>query len=115
MTDKEKLEGMLPYSGDSFEDIISHYLNLHGVDFTPSRLFELIKLLEIFLDTKIHCYELAVENAHEKAHYIKSYLEGKMWKDEESAKANVGSQIKNTESIIHFWHIATGERKDDGT
>jgi hypothetical protein len=38
-----------------------------------------------------------------------------MWKDEESTKANVDYQIKNAESIIYFWHLATGnEYKEDG-
>ena len=110
MTDKEKLEGMLPYSGGSFEGIVEQFIRLHFSEFPPSRLRNLAKTLEVFLDTKIHCYELAVDNAHEKACYIKSYLEGKMWKDEESAKANVGSQITNAKSIIHFWNVATGKR-----
>ena len=112
MTDKEKLECMLPYSGNSLEDIISQFINLHLNEFTPSRLSNLIKVLEKFLDAKIHCYELAVNNSHEKAQYIKSYLEGNMWKNEEAARANVGCQIKNAESIIHFWHVATGERSE---
>lgn len=112
MTDKEKLEGMLPYSGDSFESIVEQFIRLHLYEFTPSRLRNLMKTLEVFLDTKIHYYELATDNAHEKAHYIKTYLEGKMWKNEESAKANVGSQIANAESIIHFWQIATGIRSN---
>lgn len=116
MTDKEKLKQMLPYSLDSFEDIVSQYLRLFISDFSPSRLRNLIKTLDIFLDTKVHCYELAVGNSLEKASYLKSYLEGKMFKDEEIARENVGCQIRNAQSIIDFWHIATGERRtDDGT
>lgn len=110
MTDKEKLECMLPYSTNNFEDIVAQYLRLYITDFTPSRLRRFIKMLDIFLDTKIKSYEMAVDNSFEKASYLKSYLEGRMWKDEESAKANVGSQIKNAESIIDFWHIATGKK-----
>ncbi len=113
MTDKEKLEGMLPYSTDNLEDIVSHFLRLHISEFSPSRLRNFIKMLEIFLDTKIHCYEITVDNAYEKACYLKSYLEGRMWKDEESARANVGSQIKNAESIINFHYIAKGKREEN--
>ena len=113
MTDKEKLECMLPYSGDTLEDIISQYLRLHSNEFAPSRLRNFIKMLELFLDTKIHTYELAVGNSYEKACFLKSYLEGKMWKDEKTARENVGAQVKNAESIINFWHIATGERRAD--
>ena len=112
MTDKEKLESLLPYTDGSLEEIVSHFLRLHIGEFTPSRLRNFIKTLEIFLDTKISCYELAVENSYEKASWIKQYLEGKMWKDEEAARANVGAQIKNAESVIHFYVIATGKRKD---
>ena len=115
MTDKEKLEGMLPYSGDRFEDIVEQFLRLHISDFSPSRLRHLLKVLEIFLDTKINCYELALSNSYEKACYIKSYLEGGMWKNEELAKANVGSQITNAESIIDYCYIATGRRSENGT
>ena len=114
MTDKEKLEAMLPYSADGLEDIVAQYLRLYIVDFTPSRLHRFIKMLDIFLDTKIKTYEMSVDNSLEKATYIKSYLEGKMWKDEESAKANIGSQIKNAESIIYFWHMATGKKYTEG-
>lgn len=110
MTDKEKLEGMLPYSTDCFEEIVAQYLRLFINDFTPSRLHNFIKMIDIFLSTKINTYEMAVDNSFEKASYLKSYLEGKMWKDEESAKANIGSQIKNAESIIYLWHMATGKK-----
>ena len=112
MTDKEKLESMLMYSTDNFEDIVAQYLRLYIVDFTPSRLHNFIKMLDIFLDTKVKTYEMAVNNSLEKACYIKSYLEGKMWKNEEEARANIDSQIKNAESIIYFWHIATGKKED---
>lgn len=112
MTDKEKLESMLPYAVDSLEDIVAQYLRFYITDFTPSRLRRFIKMLDIFLDTKIKSYEMAVDNSIEKASYIKSYLEGKMWKDEESAKANIGPQIANAESMIYFWHLATGKRRE---
>jgi SNF2 family DNA or RNA helicase len=114
MTDKEKLECMLPYSTDSFEDIVAQYIRLYIADFTPSRLRRLVKCLDIFLDTKIKSYEMAVDNSLEKASYLKSYLEGKMWKDEEHAKANIGSQIANAESMIYFWHLATGKKYTEG-
>lgn len=113
MTDKEKLESLLPYSGDSLEDIVAQFLRLHISEFSPSRLRNFIKTLEIFLDTKIHCYELAVDNAYEKACYLKSYLEGRMWKDEKSARANVGFQIKNADSIINFHYIAKGKMEEN--
>ena len=112
MTDKEKLESMLPYSLDSFEAIVSQYLRLFIADFSPSRLHNLIKTLDIFLETKMRSYEMAVDNSLEKASYLKSYLEGKMWKDEHSARANVDSQVKNAESIIDFWHIANGKGRE---
>jgi hypothetical protein len=112
MTDKEKLESLLPYTNGNLEEIVSHFLRIYISEFSPSRLRNFIKTLEVFLDTKISCYELAVGNAYEKACYLKSYLEGKMWKDEETARANVGMQIKNAESIINFHYIATGKRKD---
>ena len=113
MTDKEKLESLLPYSGGSLEDIVSQYLRLHISEFAPSRLRNFIKMLEIFLDTKIRYYESAVDNAYEKACYLKSYLEGRMWKDEKSARANVGSQIENAESIINSHYIAKGKMEDN--
>ena len=49
MTDKEKLEAILPYSVDNLEDIVAQYLRLYIVDFTPSRLHNFIKMLDIFL------------------------------------------------------------------
>lgn len=110
MTDKERLKLMLTYSADSLEEIVGQFLIHYITEFSPSRLRNFEKILDKFLDAKIHNYELAIENSYEKACYLKSYLEGKMWKDEKSAKANVGSQIKNTESIIYFWHMAIGKK-----
>jgi hypothetical protein len=114
MTDKEKLEGLLPYSTDRLEDIVAQYLRLFIADFTPSRLRSFIKMLEIFLDTKISVYEMAVNNSFEKASYLKTYLEGKMWKDEESAKANVSSQVKNAESILYLCNMAIKNKNTEG-
>jgi hypothetical protein len=113
MTDKEKLEALLPYSTDNFEGIVSQYLRLFIADFTPSRLRNLIQTFDTFLDTKIHSYEIAVNNSWEKASYLKNYLEGKMFKDEKSACANIGCQINNANSIIDFCRIATGERSEN--
>lgn len=112
MTDKEKLQSMLPYSNDSFESIVEQFLRLHMSEFTPSRLRNLMKTVEVFIDTKIHCYEIAVNIAHEKAHYLKSYLEGKLWKSEKSARANVDAQITNAKSIIHSCQMAAGKRME---
>lgn len=115
MTDKERLKLMLSYSADSLEEIVAQFITHNITEFSPLRLLNFVKTLDKFLDTKLHSYELAVENSYEKACYLKSYLQGKMWKTEKAARANVGSQIKNTESIIHYWNLAIGNKQSEDT
>lgn len=103
MTDKEKLMGILGFMGNmmSFEEIVCTYLNYHDKDFSASRLKNLMDILNHkYLDEKIKALEETQFVANERATYIKTYLEGKMWKDEESAKANLQPQIENALAII---------------
>ena len=112
MTDKEKLADLLPYCNENLEDILTSYLRLNLPEFSPSRLLKMIQILQVFMLTKLHHYERAMDLAYEKATYLKAYLQGKMWKDEASAKANVGQQINNVEAIIRHYHIANDKRSD---
>lgn len=102
MTDKEKLEQILKHhNNSSIEDIFMCYLRCYPEDFTAMRMKDFIDSLN-----QKHLYPM-IENfsemrdiADEKATYLKSYLEGKMWKDEESAKRNLEPQLRNVQAII---------------
>lgn len=101
MTDREKLLTILDkYDMDYLETIINCYFMEYEDDFSASRINDLIKDLTFRLKHKISHLEEAHHTAREKAGYIKSYLDGSMWKDEESAKANLQPQIENAQAII---------------
>ena len=103
MTDKEKLTSILGVMGNamSFEEIICTYLNYHNQDFPASRLKNLMDILNHkYLDEKIKALEEIQFVANERAGYLKCYLDGSMWKDEEAAKKNLQPQIENAQAII---------------
>ena len=101
MTDKERMQHILDTCDSvSIESIFYHYL-LTYVDQIPiTTIKELHNQTNNVLQSKIEDMNRANYVATERAIYIKTYLEGKMWKDEESAKANVQPQIENAQAII---------------
>ena len=101
MTDREKLLKLLDtYQMDYLETILNCFFMEYEDEFSARRINDLIKDLTFRLKHKIEHLERAQCVAGEKASYIKTYLDGKMWKDEESAKANLQPQIDNAQDII---------------
>lgn len=101
MTDKENLQYILNTCGDNFIDsIFHHYLIMFGDKLSLATIDELRKQINKVFDKKVEQLNHANYIATERATYIKTYLEGKMWKDEESAKANLQPQIDNAQAII---------------
>lgn len=103
MTDKDKLLEILKMvNGESIEDIIQCYLYYYRRDFSITRIKDLIDMLnQEYLYEKINELETARFVANERASYIKKYLEGKMWPDEETAKFYLQPQIDNAQAIIN--------------
>lgn len=101
MTDREKLLDMLnEYQMDSFETILNCFLMIYGDSISIRRIHGLTKTLNDYLGHRIDGLESARFVANERAGYIKKYLEGKMWKDEETAKMYLQPQIDNAQAII---------------
>lgn len=101
MTDKEKLQYILDTNEDvSIESIFHHFLMVYGHDLSITSINQLRKEAQLMLDIKIDNMNHANYIAWERANYIKSYLEGKMWNSEEAARANLEPQIANAQAII---------------
>lgn len=107
MTDKQKLLEWLEYCNDAMplEDIINEYMLVHWQDFSASRLSGFLIKLNERMTFAIDKSEAAVRIAHENATYLKCYLEGNMYANEEVARECVGMQVENAERILK----ATGE------
>lgn len=100
-TDKEKLKAILEVSGNYFEDILLTYFRHYEKDFSATRLNAIVqKINEEILTPKIEDLQITELIAYEKANYLKLFLEGKMYTNEEAAKANIQCQIKNANDII---------------
>ena len=56
--------------------------------------------MENNLNNKVYNLEMVKSISKERAFYLKTYLEGNMWKDEESARKNLQPQIDNAKAII---------------
>lgn len=102
MTDIQKIKEILKSNQPkNFEDFVGAYLNVYCEDFSADRLFELIERLNsVFLKGKIRQYEKVKSIAYERATYLKCYLDGNMYSDEQTAKANVEVQRNNAQAII---------------
>lgn len=103
MTDKEKLQKLLGRVKDSasIEEILIHYLYDYNDEFSATRIKDLVDSInQRFLYPKIDELTHTKSVAKERATYIKTYLEGKMWKDEGSARKNLQPQINNAQAII---------------
>jgi hypothetical protein len=101
MTDREKLLGLLDnYRMDSIEAILNCFLGVYGDDIDIRRMHELMKTVDQHLEYKIDQLGKARFVANERAGYIKKYLEGKMWPNEELARQYLQPQIDNAQAII---------------
>lgn len=103
MTDKQKLLDWLYHCSDTatFEDIVHSYMQVYGRDFTASRICNFIERLNRIEIDKIAEMERCVRVAHERATYLKRYLEGKMYRDEDTARQCVDIQIENAQAILN--------------
>lgn len=102
MTDKQKLLELLKYFTDSvtFEDIVMIYMARYSEDFSASRICNFIERLNRSELDKIAEIEHATRIAHERATYLKCYLEGNMYESEEVARQCVDMQIENAKAIL---------------
>ena len=102
MTDKQKLMDWLYHCSDSaaFEDIVLSYMQVYGGDFSASRICRFMDRLNRSELDKIAEAERVARIAHERATYLKCYLEGNMYVNEEAARACVGLQIENAKAIL---------------
>lgn len=102
MTDKQKLLEWLDLcrDTDSFEDIVHSYMQAYGRDFTASRICNFMECLNRSSIDKINEMENSIRVAHERGTYLKCYLEGNMYANEEVARQCVDLQIENAKAIL---------------
>ena len=101
MTDKEKLLGLLNgYRMDSIEEILNCFLTVYGNDIDIRSIHGLMKIVDRHLEDKVDKLGRVQFVANERAGYIKKYLEGKMWPNEELARQYLQPQIDNAQAII---------------
>ena len=103
MTDKQKLlEFINTYCNDNMtiEDIVDSYIGWHGQELSVYRLNDLSRRVNSHLICAISDMDRAVRVAHERATYLKCYLEGNMYADEEVARRCVDLQIENAKAIL---------------
>lgn len=103
MSDKQKLlEWINNYCNDTMtiEEMIDSYIGWHGKEFSAYRLNKFALMLNSYLMCSINDMERATKVAHERATYLKCYLEGKMYENEEAARQCVGIQIENAQAIL---------------
>ena len=103
MSDKQKLlEWINNYCTDTMtiEEMIDSYIGWHGKEFSAYRLNKFALMLNSYLMCSINDMERATRIAHERATYLKCYLEGNMYPSEEIARECVGLQIENAKAIL---------------
>lgn len=102
MTEKQRLLNILSRFGDdiSVESVIYTFIREADKDFSDLRLNRfIIGLTEILYDKQLDC-ERVSRVSLERATYLKNYLDGKLYKDEETARKYVDVQKANAQAII---------------
>lgn len=102
MTEKQRLLNILSRFGDdiSIESVIYTFIREADKDFSDLRLNRLIiGLTEILYDKQLECERVARVSL-ERATYLKNYLDGKLYKDEETARKYVDMQKAHAQKII---------------
>jgi hypothetical protein len=102
MTDREKLLYFLVANGSttSITDIFRQFLSRYGDDLSLSTVNTLSKQIGELLDYKVTAASNALYVAKEHGGYLRKYLDGSMWGDEELAKKHREPQIENAQAII---------------
>lgn len=101
MTDKERLQRVLDVAiRGNIEEILDIFLYTYGNSLSIETVNDLYEQISRIRDSKIADLVTLRFVANERARYIKSYLEGKMWPDEETAKRYLQPQIDNAQAIL---------------
>lgn len=101
MTDKERLQYILNNTqSEDIESILNFFLAAYEHRMSLRVINELHNSITASLNRKIEKASQALFVANERASYLKRYLDGSMWKDEEAARENLQPQIENAQAII---------------
>lgn len=102
MTAKEKMLNIIEnYGVGSFEDFIFTYMDVYYKEFSATRVNDLISHLVNYNSQLIMALDTIKSVASERAYYLKTYLEGKMYTTKEAAVEHLPVQIANAEAIIN--------------
>ena len=101
MTEKEKMLNIMQnYGVGSIEDFLFVYMDVYYKEFNASRINSLITSLTKYNGELINALEVIKGIANERAYYLKTYLEGKMYTTEEAAIKHLPVQIENANAIV---------------
>lgn len=101
MTAKEKMLDIIEkYGVNSVEEFLFTYIDVYHKEFSASRINDLVASLSSYNNGLIEALEITKSVASERAYYLKTYLEGKMYTTKEAAIKHLPVQIKNAEAII---------------
>lgn len=102
MSEKQRLLNILSRFGDdiSVESVIYTFMREANKDYSDLRLNRfIIGLTEILYEKQLQ-YEKMARISLERATYLKNYLDGKLYKDEKTARKHVEIQKANAQAII---------------
>lgn len=101
MTDREKFEEVLKScSSENIFTLFQYFLDMYEEELSFYTIRALHKMINNSLEHRLEQTNRALSVANERAEYLKKYLDGSMWKDEELARLYVQPQIENAQTII---------------
>lgn len=110
MSEKQRLLNILSRFGDniSVESVIYTFMREADKDYSDLRLNRfIIGLTEILYERQLDCERVARVSL-ERATYLKDYLDGKLYKDEATARKCLDIQKANAQAIID---VCRGEKE----
>ena len=102
MSEKQRLLHILSQCEDdvSVESVIYTFMREADKDYSDLRLNRFIMgLTDILYDKQLGCEKVARVSL-ERATYLKNYLDGKLYKDDETARKHLDIQKQNAQAII---------------
>lgn len=101
MTDREKFERVLKLCpSENISTLFQYFLDMYAEELSFYTIKTLHKMINNSLEHRLEQTERALFVANERAVYLRNYLDGSMWADEELERLYRQPQVENAQAIL---------------
>lgn len=96
---KKALERALESCEGTLESFINMYLCMNAKEFDAIRIYELMKLLQPFLEYRLEQQQNVITDARQSVSMLSMYLRGDMYNTQEATLSHMSLQAENCEKL----------------